>query len=323
MEEPLNLAETFRKCASVRVVEPEDPAEFERLLLGAWETGRKSWPRLAVTAQDFVCYLAQRLSAEDEGRPLAEVLKERRPDDLYLACACVLKKPGAHQELEAGFFSKLSALLRYLNLPEADLEDVCQNVIIQLLVGTTKGPQLAEYRGRGSLMSWLQAIAVRQALRKGVPRELPEQHVLDFLEYASPPGFDPELDYMKRHYRGVIQELLNQARKSLSSEQQYLLKLYLKDRLSTTELGKIFGVSQPTISRWLQKIRDELYTETKRLLKERFDISSQEFKSLMEIIKSQLDINFSKLPSDEEDKDKKDKDKDKKDKDKDTEDEEV
>jgi RNA polymerase sigma-70 factor (ECF subfamily) len=278
----------------------EEPPEFERLLHEGWEAGRVAWPRLTVSGQDFMRYLWERLSQEERGQQLAEVLKERKQGDLYLACACVLKVPGAFEELEAHHLSKLPALLRYLHLPDADLQDVCQEVRIQVLMGTTKSPRIAEYRGRGTLLNWLQAIAVRLALKRGIPRcEQAEEHVLDFIERASPSGLDPEIDFIKRLYRAEIQQGLDQARDSLPSRQQYLLKLYLKDRLSTTELGKIFGVSQPTISRWLQKVRDTLYKEMKRRLKERFGISSREFKSLMEIIKSQLDMSFTEPLKDE------------------------
>jgi len=301
MEEPLSLAETFLAHASVRVEVPKEPAEFESLLRDAWEKARKPWPQLVVSAHDFVRQLAQRMRKAWEGKPLEQLLKGLKLSDLYVVCAYALEVRGAIEVLDAHFLAKLLAALKYLKLPEAELDDVCQSVRIHVLMGTPKGGSpLADYAGEGPLLNWLRAIAVRLAGKRGVAaREMPMENLLKVLESVSTTGLEPELDFIKQRYRPEFQRAFNEAFSAIPSESRYLLRLYLVNRLPMTRLAELFEVNQSTISRRLQDARDALYEETKRLLKERFDLSSREFKSLMDVLKSQLDVSFSQLLKEE------------------------
>ncbi|MDY7225072.1 sigma-70 family RNA polymerase sigma factor [Hyalangium rubrum] len=302
MEVPLKLATTFFEHAPGRPSTPSHLAEFENLLRGAWETGQSPWPGVLVPAEVFVRHLARLLPEVSDAPSLSETLGQLTLEDLYLACACVHGVPDATDVLERNYLARLPAVLAYLRLPSPLLEDLCQMVRIHLLLGTSEsGPRLADYTGRGALLSWMRVIAARMALRLGPQaRETPDENVLAALESLQSPDPDAELDLIKRRYRPMFLQAIREAFDALSSEQRHLLRLHFVDRLPTTRMAPLFGVDQSTVSRWIKAARQAVYEDTKRLLKGRLRLSSREFESLTAAIDSHLDLSFSQILQDDE-----------------------
>ncbi|MCP3142772.1 sigma-70 family RNA polymerase sigma factor [Pyxidicoccus xibeiensis] len=276
--------------------------EFENLLRRAWEEGRDAWPQVTLPAEVFVRHLSRVLPEVNEAPSSSELLGQLALEDLYLACACVHGVPEATEALERDYLAKLPALIAYLKLPTPILEDLCQMVRIHLLLGTSEsGPRLAEYTGRGALLSWLRVIAARMALRLGPPtRETSEENVLAALESLQSPDPDADLDLIKRRYRPMFLQAVREAFDALSSEHRHLLRLHFVDRLPTTRMAPLFGVDQSTISRWIKSARQAVYEDTKHRLKERLRLSSREFDSLVTTLESQLDLSFSEILDNDE-----------------------
>lgn len=293
-----SLSKLFLEHAPVRVAMPEDAREFEAQLRRAWQAGHDRWPQVALSKEDFVQHLAGRLVRKFEGWPLAQVLEAIWLEELYLACACVRGEPAAIEVLERDYLAGLAPALRGQRLSEAEAEDLCQTLRIQVLVGTAEGkPQLSGYQGQSKLWSWLWVMAMRMASRWGNPlREVPGED--GFLEALPTPEESPELELIKRRYRSDFHQALREAIADLSSQQRYLLRLHYIDRLPTTRMAPLFGRDQSTISRWLTEARGDVHEGTKRRLQERLRLSSQEFDSLMSAIKSRFDLSLSQLLGD-------------------------
>jgi RNA polymerase sigma-70 factor len=257
-------------------------------------------------ADAFSRHLLRLLPEDSEEDSLESRVQPLELEGLYLACACVNEVPGALEALERDYLAKLPGLLGYLKLPAASLDEVCQQVRTHLLVRTPEGGlRLAEYTGRGALLIWIRVIAVRFALKQGVTtRETSEAWALAALEAMPASETDAELELIKRRYRHEFRQAVREAFAALSSEQRYLLRLHFIDRLPTTRMGPLFGKDQSTISRWLKEARERVYEETKRRLQERLRISSQEFDSLMDAIKSRFEMSMSQLLKEEEKKEK-------------------
>lgn len=271
--------------------------EFERILRLAWERVRQRWPNVNLDYQDFVRFVLQRLSAEGRNKPSASQLEPLFLVDLYIALACQQRRPNANQVLEEEYLSKLPGLLGYLKLSSMDLDEVCQTVRIHLLLGSAQaGPRIGEYMGRGPLLNWMKVIAVRMALRQqGVAPGSSEESLPGVIGKLAAPEADPELDLIRHHFRAEFQQAVRQALASLPRQQRYLLRLHFIDQLSTTELGRLFGKNQSTISRWLKSAREAVYDKTKHFLKERLGLNSQEFASLLSDVRSQLDVYISQF----------------------------
>ena len=273
----------------------DDPSALHR----AYEAGRSRWPRLALPEEVFVSYLLQRLPPAQPPQPLAQVLEQVHLADLYLACACVNNVPAAIPALEEHCLRRLKSSLQ---LPAPVLDDVLQKVRMHLLLGTpSSGPKLPTYRGESRLSSWIRVIAVRMALHQTAPvAERPEENVLEALAALPTPEANAELALIKGRFQYDFRRALRDAFAALSREQRNLLRLYYVDRLTTTELARLLCVSQPTASRRLADAREAVYEETRRLLQERLRLSSREFESFLNVVRSQLDLSLSQLLKDDD-----------------------
>jgi RNA polymerase sigma-70 factor, ECF subfamily len=268
----------------------------DRMLTGEYERARESWPGVALPREEFVRQLSTLLNAT-EGRALEEELERLALADLYLACACAHRVPGAVEALERHHLAKLPRRLKYVGQPEETVEDVCQQVRIHLLVGTAESPpKIAEYTGRGSLSSWLKAIGVRMLLKRvGANREEPEDDVVAVLEETPTPGRGPELELIKQRYQRDFRQALSESFNTLPREQRHLLRLRYVDRLTQVQMARLFGVTQPTILRRLERAYGDVFEQTKRLLQERLGLSSLDFESLLEEVRSQFDMSLSQV----------------------------
>ncbi|MFE8598071.1 sigma-70 family RNA polymerase sigma factor [Archangium violaceum] len=294
-----NLTRIFLEHAPVRVGVPEDAIEFEDQLWCSWEVGRDPWPQVALPADVFVRHLAQRISKESAGLPLAQVLARYTLTDLYLACACVQDVPTVPiKVLESHYIAKLPVLLGGLKLPDMMVDDVCQAVRIHLLLGTNGSrPRLAEYAGIGSLLSWIRVIAVRMAIKQGALTRVmvPEENVLADLEAMTVPGGGMDLEFIKRRYSGEFRQAMYEAFAELSDAQRQQIWLHYIKRVSTSALGRKIGKSQSTASRWLKDAREVVQEGTKRRLRKKLGLRANEFESLWNIIESQIDLSISQV----------------------------
>jgi RNA polymerase sigma-70 factor len=299
MMNPPRLVLIFREYAPGRIDEPANLSEFESLLEYAVEVGRSRWPQFDLPAEVFVRYLAQRLPEATPEKTLKQVLEGLRLADLHLACACVNKVPGADEALEEYCLTKVRLSLKQ---PDSVVDEICQNLRIQLLLDTPQvGPQIAAYKGKGSLPSWARVIAVNMLLKQANPGPVKtDENVLAALEALPAPGPSTEFELIKRRCYLEFRQALQQAFAALSREQRNLLRFYFVDRLTTTEISELFRVGQPTVSRWLKRTREQIHEETKHRLKERLRLSSQEFESLVEDIMSRFDLSLSQVLEEEE-----------------------
>jgi RNA polymerase sigma-70 factor (ECF subfamily) len=284
----------------------EDAVELDELLRRAWAEGRRRWPRVDLSEPVFVRHVRRLLPESSNAELFAPVLERLDLAGLYLACACVQEVPAAVQALEEHYFARLPASLGYLKISATAVDDVCQMVREHLLVGTPEsGPKLAGYTGRGALLTWMRVTAARMAQRQSASNhETPDE---DMINALPAPGADAEFELNKLQYRHEFRQALREAFAGLSSEQRSLLRLHFIDRLPTTQMAPLFGKDQATISRWLKKARETVYEETKRLLQERLGLSSQQFESHTNALKSHFDMSLSQfLGDDEEDEGKRD-----------------
>ncbi|HSP81478.1 MAG TPA: RNA polymerase subunit sigma-70, partial [Myxococcaceae bacterium] len=144
-------------------------------------------------------------------------------------------------------------------------------------------------------------IATRMLMKQvGAGPEQPKEDVLELLEAMPAPGRDVEMDLIRRRHQREFREVLREAFAALKGEQRNLLSLRHVDRLTTTQVARVFQVNQSTISRRLEQVHQEVYEETKRRLKERLRLSSREFESLLEDIRSQFELSLSQLLREDE-----------------------
>jgi len=249
MTKPTKLAAIFCDCAPCRDDVPKEPSELEELLESAVETGRRAWPHLALSAEDFVRHLARLLPPSTPQVSLAQVLVELHLCDLYLACACTHNVPEALVELEHRYLAKLRKCFRQ---PASVLDDIIQELRVDLLVGSK--PKLRTYGGRASLASWIRVLAVHLLPSAGDPGAGGgENALLDAMESIPAPGPAGELELTQRLYGTMFRETLREVLARLTHDQRCLLRYYYADGLNTTVIGKLYGVNQSTAWRSMKR----------------------------------------------------------------------
>jgi RNA polymerase sigma-70 factor (ECF subfamily) len=272
--------------------------DLEGLLQRHLKTARTAWPDVRLAAEDFVRHLGERVAREREpAKALAEVCAA----DLFLACACAHAEARALAHFDACLTREVRTALRASTTPPQVAEEVLGILRERLLVAPAgERPRVATYSGRGSLSSWVRVAAVRAALnlqaqqREGVAREDASSSSGE-RPLPAPRGADPELSFLKRHYRADFKAALEAAITSLAPEQRALLRQHFLEGLSIDELGRRHGVHRSTAARWVVRGREALLDGMRAQLMRRLAVSAPELDSLMNLMSSQLDVSLGGL----------------------------
>src|SRR5205085_10230752 len=105
----------------------------------------------------------------------------------------------------------------------------------------------------------------------------------------------PEIAYLKERYRVDFEHALRKALQVLSERDRALLRLHLVSGVTVERIGKMYGVTQPTASRWLAQARASMLDEIKTTLGKRLGTSPDELASLAGLVASRLDMSLSQL----------------------------
>lgn len=279
--------------AAVRPV-LESITDLERRLWAIVAQGRAAWPELVVDATAVVEFVARGATAD-----LAETaLEGLRPADLYLACACALRLPGAIAVFDRDYMREVDVALTRMRIGPPRLLDVKQLVRQRLFVGGITGQpgapgKITEYGGRGDLRRWVRSVAVRTCLndlRKGKREILIDDEQL-IAQHAIATD-DPEVEYMKRTYAHEFRVAFGDALGTLGVREQTLLRYHHVDGLNIDEIGAIYRIHRVTAFRWLEKAKELLVRSTLEALRGRLKLPSNELDSVLRMIRSQIHLSL-------------------------------
>ena len=123
--------------------------------------------------------------------------------------------------------------LRHLGIPEADVEDLCQEVFVVVQ------RKLGEFEGRSELRTWLYGICLRVAAdhrrRAHVRNERPHPDPTEGL--AASPGMRPDA---RAEARSALQALLDE----LDDDKRAVLVLYELEGLTMKEVAEALILSE-------------------------------------------------------------------------------
>jgi RNA polymerase sigma-70 factor, ECF subfamily len=267
---------------------PDEPA-LGALLRELVTRARAEWPALALAPETFVRRVARHWPGDE---PLAPWLGRLRAGDLYLACACEARVPGALETFDRELMSKVPAALKHRGAEGAEADEICQRVRERLFVGAAK---IADYSGRGALANWLEVVALRLAIDvRRQQRMLPVDTSGDTAA-ARLAGADPELELIKEHYRESFKQAFRVALGALSSEQRNLLKLHFVDDVTLDQMAALFRVHRATVARRIAAAREAVLDGVHRHLQAELAVDRAELDSLMRLVRSRIDISLTLL----------------------------
>ena len=268
---------------------PTSAPALETALADACARGRAAFPALALDEDAFVRHLARTLPGPD-----AASMATLAADDMFLAAACLAKVPGAVDTFAQRHGPTIRAVVTRL-LGHADARDVEQRLLDKLVVGTAEvGPRLATYVGRASLDRWIGVAARREAitwLREN--NAAAQAHANAAAEPNLGVETHPELGFLRERYRDEFERALKDALTRVTERERIVLRMHLVNGLSVEKVGKMLGVSQSTVSRWLATARERLLDDIKANLGNRLGVTSAQLASLARLVASQLDMGLS------------------------------
>jgi RNA polymerase sigma-70 factor, ECF subfamily len=263
--------------------------DLERELLDVLSRCRATWSEFCLSDAVFLAYLAKRMPADTQ-----DLFSAWHVTDLYLACACCESDPKALAVFETRFHSAVDAALARLRLTPEQVKEVKQALRIRLLVGTQcAGRLIATYAGTGPLSGWIRIAAARAAytlMQRQRPTETDEEELLA----ALPSMHDsPELEYLQTKYSGELYQAFTTAMGSLDSRARIVLRLHFVDGLCFDSIGTVLQVHPTTISRWINKAVDSIFSDTRRALMRQLHIRDEECDSVLRLARGQLQVSLS------------------------------
>jgi RNA polymerase sigma-70 factor (ECF subfamily) len=291
----MDLTAAFRAESPGRTSPAEGDRDLERQLEAWVARGRAAHPDLSLDPVTFVRHLARVMSrVAPEGSTPPDALQF---EDLYLAAACATGVPGSEARFETRCGPRMRVVLAAAAKSPDLRADVEQQVWNLLLVGSpATPPKIASYNGQGPLDRWVAVVVQRQVvslLRHDASEKRAREGAA--FEAAMAESAQPELVYARQRYRTDFEQAMKEALALLSERDRMLLRLHLISGISNDQIGRMYGVTQSTASRWLTRIRETVSTEVTRLLRERLRLSEDEMASLAGLVASQLDISISRL----------------------------
>jgi RNA polymerase sigma-70 factor (ECF subfamily) len=256
--------------------EDEDAgALFERA-----RSARAAWPDVAFSDEEFAAVLAAHVD-----------VKAAYDADFYLASACAANAPGAVAAFDRVFLAQVPRFISRMRLSADSVDELCQSLREKLFVGAT--PKILSYEGNGPLGGWLRIAAVRAAIDLTRGRTGGLDVSTDDL--TAPFRSDAELHYLSAEGRALVHKAFQHAAAALTSAERNVLRFHLVDGLSFDELARLLHTSRSSAFRMLTAAREKILDAARSYLCDTEAMSTTDFESLMNAVRSGLDLSLSAI----------------------------
>jgi RNA polymerase sigma-70 factor (ECF subfamily) len=270
------FASQLAKARSLDVSQGELQAILERLV----DAGRAAWPDVQIETEEFVRYIAARVSSDETIRGALDAF---HVTDLYLACGCAMGNVKAIAAFDARYIAKLSSALRPAR-GTGEGDEIAQRLRVHMLVGDgRRPPRIGSYTGRGPLGRWIRIAATRLTAdlhRLAAP-------TFDATSPEATPS-DAEHAYVIQRYGDEFANALESALRQLTRRARALLRLHFLEEVSVAQIATDQGVSARTIQRRLAAIERQIVANLQSVLAERLALSSSQLESLLPDVESEL-----------------------------------
>jgi RNA polymerase sigma-70 factor len=267
--------------------------------------------RWGLSQSQFVCGLERSLRKRfQDGAPSPERLEEYlltlHLEDLALTTACIegveaaweyfVEEHRGYLRAAAGAITRAS---RYGANPQ-ELADSLFSDLFGLMDGKRGERSLFRYfHGRSSLKTWLRTVlAQRHVDTIRSQRRMQSLDAEDGEKPVLPPErarLQPLQDPHRAHYLACFTAALQHCLKLLTPGDRERLELYYVQQIKLAEIGRRLGEHESTVSRSLERIRQELRALAEQHLRDAFSLSDAEIQQCFEYAAEDVPIDFRKL----------------------------
>jgi RNA polymerase sigma-70 factor (ECF subfamily) len=184
-----------------------------------------------------------------------QLWRELRVEELVLARGCAAGHNQAWTEFLGRYREKLYDIARGITKEDSSARDLADSLYADLYGTSERQGQrlsrLSSYMGRGSLEGWLRTVLAQEFVnryRKQKRLVSLEEQAEDGVQFSAPET-PAQLPTDNR-----LTAATDEALERLSAEDRLVLAAYYLDNRTLTEIGKIVGVHESTISRRLEKL---------------------------------------------------------------------
>src|SRR5712675_2408291 len=214
--------------------------------------------RYGLTLQAFGVVLEQvacKYVPQATPRQKLEFWRDLKLEELALARACAAGHEAAWTEFLGRYREKLYDIARGITKEDSSARDLADSLYADLYGTSERQGQrlsrLSSYMGRGSLEGWLRTVLAQEFVnryRKQKRLVSLEEQAEDGVQFSAPET--PAQMPTDNRLGAALDEALGQ----LASEDRLVLAAYYLDNRTLTEIGRVVGVHESTISRRLEKV---------------------------------------------------------------------
>jgi len=277
----------------------EQPDERGRVFEGsdgdavdaAFAAGCRAWPAISLPSAAYLEYVRARIGG---GEPAQAIRQIDNGTDLFLACAVLRGDAAAIAAFDAAFLGRVGQFVGALDSSPEFVSEVTQTLRIKILVGLDGRAKLAQYSGRGTLESWVCAAALRTAydlLRARPSQPSGDDGKIDVLAASD----NVELQVLRARHGEQFRKALRAALAGLTGRDRTLLRLYFLDELTAARIGRMYGVHETTVLRWIACARDGIVERVRVAVREELRLPDQELTELIGLLRSRIDITVRDL----------------------------
>jgi RNA polymerase sigma-70 factor (ECF subfamily) len=250
-----------------------------------------------VDANELEAFLAARKDALEQHR-----------GELLLAFACARRDPRALKLFEERYLTQVGHWIARLRGEPWFVDEVRARLRERVLIGTQgQPPKILDSSGKGPLSAWARVTALREGLdliqreKSSLAKPLDPERT----SAADPDGdlmgaaIDPELHAIRERHLPQFQQAFRGALATLDARERNLLRFHFVEGLNIGRIGEIFGKSRATVGRMVLACRQKLLEETRRRLGDLTGASTGDVRSLIRLLKSQVDFGLSSFLRDQ------------------------
>ena len=214
--------------------------------------------RYGLTQATFTTILEQVSDKYIPGAALEQKLRfwqDLRVEELALSRGCVAGHDAAWQEFLTRFREKLYDIARGITKEDSSGRELADSLYADLYgLSEREGrrvSRLSFYMGRGSLEGWLRTVLAQEFVnryRKQKRLVSLEEETEEGVQFASSNSFPAA------PVDGRLGQATDEALDQLPHEDRLILAGYYLDNRTLTEIGRMLGVHESTISRRLEKL---------------------------------------------------------------------
>ncbi len=264
---------------------------LEPILTRLVDAAREALPAVSIEAVELAATLAEHPAA---AKP--DTIGPESVADAALALACARADAAALRTFESIVREVVPGALAHMKLGAERVDEVTQKVRERLLVSGDGGPpRIGRYAARGALRGLVAVVASRIAIETTRSDQREPRGGGDAHDLPAAGGLGPELMLVKEEYRAAFRDAFTRAIGALDAHDRNLLRLNLVGGMTLEQLAKMYGMHRATVVRNLARIREQLFSATKKSLKTELRIDEREFESLLGIVESRMDVSVMSL----------------------------